>query len=440
MTQLTSHKSGALKGDATIPGDKSISHRSIMFGSLAEGLTTVTGLLEGEDVFATAAAMRAFGAKITKNDDNSYTIQGVGIGNLKTPTATLDMGNSGTSTRLLMGIIAGANITATLEGDASLTKRPMSRVIKPLEQMGATIIAQEGGRLPLTITGSTALKAITYEMPVASAQVKSCLLLAGLTAQGTTTIIENHPTRDHTENMLSAFGVELDIKPQQDESKAISVRGGQHLTPTNITVPSDPSSAAFPVVAALINQGSDITCNAVGLSPTRDGLYTTLIEMGADITINNKRKRGGEIIGDLHIKGSRPLKGITVPASRVPSMVDEFPILFIAAACAQGTTHMSGLAELRVKESDRLGVMAEGLKACGVKLDMGEDTLTIHGTGTAPKGGATIATHLDHRIAMSFLILGTATQEPVRIDDAEPIKTSFPNFITLMTDLGADIK
>lgn len=439
MTQLTARKSGALKGKADIPGDKSISHRSIMFGSLAQGVTIVTGLLEGEDVFATADAMRALGATITKHE-GIYTIKGIGIGNLQQPQTTLDMGNSGTSTRLLMGIIAGHNISATFEGDASLTKRPMGRVITPLQEMGATITAQDGGRLPLTVKGQAQLQSITYEMPVASAQVKSCLLLAGLTAKGTTSVIENHPTRDHTENMLRAFGVTVETKPLQGESKAISIKGGQTLKGTSIHVPADPSSAAFPVVAALLNKGSDITCKNVGLSPTRDGLYKTLIEMGADITITNKDTQGGEITGDLHIKGTNTLKGIIVPASRVPSMVDEFPILFVAAACAEGSTHMSGLAELRVKESDRLGVMAEGLKACGVKLEMTDDSLTIHGTGTPPKGGATIQTHLDHRIAMSFLVLGTVTEKPVRIDDAAPIKTSFPNFIDLMTTLGADIK
>jgi 3-phosphoshikimate 1-carboxyvinyltransferase len=434
---LQSKKSPPLTGIAIIPGDKSISHRALMFGAMTEGETIIGGLLEGEDVYATAEAMRSCGADITREGAGNWRVNGIGH-NFRTPKNPIDMGNSGTSTRLIMGLLTGHPVTATMTGDASLSKRPMGRVITPLEQIGAKIEATEGGKLPLTITGTDNPKAITYELPIASAQVKSAILLAGLNANGITTVIEDHPTRDHTENMLRYFGI--DLKIEKDGTKtAISVKGGQTLQPGLIQVPRDPSSAAFPVVAAIINEGSDITCENIGLSPTRDGLYQTLIEMGADITITNKRTEAGEIIANLHIKGTGPLTGIEVPASRVPSMIDEFPILAIAASCAQGTTHMTGLAELRVKESDRLAVMAEGLKACGVNLEMGEDSLTIHGNGKPPQGGTTVKTHLDHRIAMSFLILGTVTDQPVSIDDGAPIQTSFPNFIALMTELGAKI-
>lgn len=410
-----------------------------MIGALTEGETIINGLLEGEDVYATADAMRALGAKVKREGNGNWRTQGVGIGNLQTPAAPLDMGNSGTSTRLLMGLVAAHNITATFVGDASLSGRPMNRVIKPLQQMGAKIESSEGGRLPLTVHGTDQLKPISYETPIASAQVKSCIMLAGLNTQGTTTITEDHPTRDHSENMLRHFGIDVETETHQGGAQSISVTGGGTLEPCLIQIPRDPSSAAFPVVAALINQDSDIVCNHIGLSPTRDGIYQTLIEMGADIDIKNKRTEAGEIIGDLHVKAIKPLQGITVPAERVSSMIDEFPILAVAASCAEGTTYMTGLAELRVKESDRLLVMAEGLKACGVNLEMGEDSLTIHGTGTPPTGGATVTTHLDHRIAMSFLILGTASQSPITIDDAAPIRTSFPNFVELMNDLGADI-
>lgn len=408
-----------------------------MLGAITKGETIIGGLLEGEDVYATADAMRALGANILREGTGNWRVNGIGH-NFKTPQKPLDMGNSGTSTRLIMGLLTSHPVTATLTGDASLSKRPMGRVITPLTDMGATIDASEGGKLPLTITGTNQAKAITYELPVASAQVKSAILLAGLNANGTTTVIESHPTRDHTENMLRYFGIDLKVETNGKQT-AISLTGGQTLQPGLIQVPRDPSSAAFPVVAALINEGSDIICENIGLSPTRDGIYQTLIEMGADITITNKRIEAGEIIADLHVKGSRPLKGVNVPPDRVPSMIDEFPILAVAAACAHGTTTMTGLAELRVKESDRLAVMAEGLKACGVNLEIGEESLTIHGTGTPPQGGATIKTHLDHRIAMSFLILGTVTAHAITVDDASPIQTSFPNFVTLMTELGAKI-
>lgn len=429
-----------ITGHAPIPGDKSISHRSLMFGGLAIGETRITGLLEGEDVHCTAEAMRQMGATITRHNNGVWTCNGVGIGGLKEPENILDMGNSGTSTRLLMGLVGGHPIQATFAGDASLSKRPMNRVIKPLAEMGITVSAREGGRLPLTIKGPETVQPIEYTLPVASAQVKSAILLAGLSAMGQTTVIEQTPTRDHTENMLRHFGVRVDVDDLKTGGQKISVTGQQDLIAADILVPSDPSSAGFPIVAALINKGSEITLSNILMNDRRAGLYETLIEMGANIAYSNERVEGGEPVCDMTIKGTNILKGITVPESRVPSMIDEFPVLAVAASCAQGTTTMSGLEELRVKESDRLLMMYEGLKACGVNLEMGESSLTIHGTGTPPKGlqtSATIETALDHRIAMSFLILGTATQKPVTIDDVAPIRTSFPNFVDLMNDLGA---
>lgn len=415
-----------------------------MFGGLAIGKTTVTGLLEGEDVLCTAEAMRQMGATITRLDDGTWECHGVGIGGLKEPETALEMGNSGTSTRLLLGLVGGHNITATFIGDASLSKRPMNRVIIPLEQMGVTFKSREGGRLPVTSTGPETLMPIEYRLPVASAQVKSAILLAGLSAMGKTTVIEEKPTRDHTENMLRHFGIEVEVKDLDDGAQAISVSGQKDLKGANIIVPSDPSSAAFPTVAALINHGSEITLHNILMNDRRSGIYETLIEMGADITYSNQRNDGGEPVCDMHIKASQTLKGTTVPTSRVPSMIDEFPILAIAASCAQGTTIMTGLEELRVKESDRLLMIYNGLKACGVDCEMGEDSLTIHGNGSAPlglnKNNPPIETALDHRIAMSFLVLGTVTQNPITIDDAAPIKTSFPDFIDLMNALGADLK
>ena len=414
-----------------------------MLGALAIGETTISGLLEGEDVLHTADAMRAMGAQIEKDQSGLWHVHGVGLGGLHQPDAPLQMGNSGTSTRLLMGLVSGHNITASFEGDASLTKRPMNRVTKPLEMMGAAFEASEGGTLPLTVTGAQDVLAIEYELPVASAQVKSAILLAGLNARGKTTVIESKPTRDHTENMLRGFGVDVETKLLDDGRLAVSVIGEQDLKPCTIHVPSDPSSAAFPAVAAAIIAGSQIHMPRIGMNERRTGLFTCLKEMGADISFENEREENGEKIADITVKGG-PLKGITIPEARVPSMIDEFPILAMAAACAQGTTHMTGLEELRVKESDRLLMVAEGLKACGVELEMGADSLTIHGNGKPPPGlkerGAKIATALDHRIAMSFLVLGAVTDEPIEIDDGAPIQTSFPTFISLMNDLGLKIE
>lgn len=436
-TPFKSSKSGPLKGTASIPGDKSISHRSLMFGGLAEGKTTVHGLLEGEDVLNTAAAMRAMGATITKNTDGTWTTEGVGIGNLKSPGESMEMGNSGTSTRLLAGLVAGHPLTASFKGDASLTKRPMGRVVTPLTEMGAIFETSEGGRLPMTVTGAANPKAISYKLPVASAQVKSAVMLAGLRADGTTTVIETKPTRDHTENMLRHFGVRVDIEDLADGAQAVHLQGGQKMiADKDIFVPSDPSSAAFPAVAAAICEGSDVLLPRIGMNPRRNGIFLCLKDMGADIAFENERIEAGEPVADIRIRGTKILQGITVPEDRVPSMIDEFPILFVAASFANGVTKATGLEELRVKESDRLAMMAKGLEACGVKLEMGEDSLTIYGNGAAPKGGAVIETALDHRIAMSFLVMGMAAQTAITIDDIAPVATSFPNFVTLMNTLA----
>ena len=436
--KLTSQKSGPLKGYERVPGDKSISHRALMLGALAPDETMISGLLEGDDVLGTARALLQMGAKVFLGGDGLYRVHGTGIGFLEQPDGALDMGNSGTSARLMAGMIAGHPIVARMTGDASLSKRPMNRVIKPLTEMGAVFDTAEGGRLPMSITGTAKIKGMTYKLPVASAQVKSAILLAGLTADDPVTVIEATPTRDHTENMLKTFGFPVKIE-ETEEGAAITVQGGQQMQGCAIDVPADPSSAAFPVVAALINEGSDITLSRVCVNPRRTGLFETLKEMGAELAFLRERTESGEQVADIVVRATGPLKGIDVPPERIPSMIDEIPILAVAAACADGTTKLTGIAELRVKESDRLAVMAKGLTDCGVKLEEGEDSLTIHGTGKAPRGGATIATHLDHRIAMSFLVLGTATEEAVSIDDAKPIQTSFPNFTDILNDLGGEI-
>ena len=440
--RYTSSKSSSLTGTVDVPGDKSMSHRSIMFGLLAAGTTTVKGLLTGEDVMCTADAARALGASVTEKEDGTWVIESKGLKHLTEPDRVLDMGNSGTSTRLLMGLVAGYDFTCTFTGDHSLIKRPMARISDPLTAMGAKFITRTGGRLPLSVKGSAALNPISYELPVASAQVKSAILLAGLNAEGNTSVIETKPTRDHTENMLRHFGAVVDVETLDNNAQKITVHGKPDLKGCDIVIPADPSSAAFPVVAAILTEGSDIRIENVGMNERRAGVFTTLIEMGADITIENARDMAGEPVADLHVKYNGPLSGINVPAERVPSMIDEFPILSVAAACAKGTTTITDLAELRVKESDRLLMVAEGLKKCGVELEMAEDSLTVHGTGNAPKGtndADEIETALDHRIAMSFLVLGLATQNPVTIDDGSPIATSFPSFIPLMRALGAKI-
>lgn len=429
---------GPLKGRVRVPGDKSISHRSLMLSALAVGESTVEGLLEGEDVLATAAAMRAMGADIKRGDDGRWTIHGVGVGGLLQPQTALDMGNSGTSTRLLMGLVASHPITATFTGDASLSKRPMARVIDPLSQMGAEFTASPGGRLPLTLRGICPAVPIDYRLPVASAQVKSAILLAGLNTPGLTRVIEPVPTRDHSERMLKGFGAELSVELGADGARIISILGEAELKPQHIVVPGDPSSAAFPVVAALLVPGSDVVVENVGLNPTRAGLFEVLRMMGGQIELVDEREVGGEPVADLRVRGSA-LKGVEVPSGIVPSMVDEFPILFVAAALAEGRTVTRGLEELRVKESDRIAVMAEGLRAIGARVEETEDGLIIDGTsGEKLPGGATIAAHLDHRIAMSFAVAGLMARDAVTIDDMAPVQTSFPIFTDLMRTLGAE--
>lgn len=435
-----SKKSGPLNGRAVIPGDKSISHRAVMFGGLAEGETIISGLLEGEDVLSTAKAMRKLGATITKCDDGLWRCYGVGTKGLQETSETIDMGNSGTSVRLLMGVVSGYAMNTNFVGDASLTKRPMGRVMNPLKDMGAEFDARDGGCLPLTVKGSPTLQSIQYTLPIASAQVKSAVLLAGLNATGKTQVTEPAACRDHTENMLRHFGVDVEISHDEENRRVITVEGGKTLQGCAVDVPADPSSAAFPVVAALLCPNSEVDVFGVCYNETRNGIYKTLIEMGADIEILRSYDQGGETVVDMRVRGGQPLKGIDVPAERVPSMIDEFPILAVAASCAEGTTNMSGLEELRVKESDRLAIMAQGLAATGVDLKEGESTLSINGTGKPPKGGATIETMHDHRIAMSFLVLGFVTEEPMHIDDASPINTSFPNFVSLMRGIGAIIE
>ncbi|CAN5374525.1 3-phosphoshikimate 1-carboxyvinyltransferase [soil metagenome] len=431
--------SAPLAGTVTVPGDKSISHRSLMLGALAVGETVIEGLLEGEDVLATAAAMRAMGADITRDDAGTWHVHGVGVGGLLQPQVALDMGNSGTSTRLLMGLIASHAITATFTGDASLSKRPMGRVTDPLSLMGATFLASPGGRLPLTMRGLCPAVPIEYRLPVASAQVKSAILLAGLNAPGITRVIEPVPTRDHSERMLRGFGATLEVEVQADGTRIISVTGEAELKPQAITVPGDPSSAAFPIVAALLVPGSEVTVTNVGMNPTRAGIFEILRAMGADLTYSNERLVGGEPIADITARHSI-LTGIDVPPEVAPSMIDEFPILFVAASLAKGTTHTSGLDELRVKESDRLALMATGLARIGARVEEGEDGLVIHGTGGDPlKGGnaaPVIAASLDHRIAMSFAVAGLVTTSGLTVDDMRPVATSFPTFLPLLASLG----
>ena len=435
---LRSRAGSALSGTACVPGDKSISHRALMFGALAIGETRITGLLEGEDVLRTAAALRAMGVGVTRHADDTWTVDGVGVGGLHAAAEPLYMGNSGTTTRLIAGILAGHGFATTLDGDASLRKRPMGRVIEPLSRMGAEFAASDGNRLPMTITGRDALIPIEYETPVASAQVKSAVLLAGLHAPGETSVIERQATRDHTERMLRHFGATVREEPAAGGGTRITVVGQPELHAAPVAVPGDPSSAAFPAVAALIVPGSEMLLTDVGINPARTGLYTSLAEMGAALEWRNRREVAGEPVADLAVRASA-LRGIEVPAECAPSMIDEYPILAVAAAFAEGDTVMRGLGELRVKESDRLAAIARGLAACGVAVEEGEDSLIVHGTGGVPAGGATIETELDHRLAMSFLVLGMATGAPVAVDDAAPIETSFPGFRDLMAALGADI-
>lgn len=439
MPSLTSHLSDPLSGAVRVPGDKSISHRALMLGAVALGQTRITGLLEGEDVLCTAEAMRAMGAKVERLENGEWVVNGMGVGGLLAPDRDLDMGNSGTAVRLLMGLVAGQGIKVTFKGDASLSSRPMNRVITPLVQVGAVFEASEGGRLPLTMHGAEDPMPITYELPVASAQVKSAVLLAGLNAPGETVVVEPKPTRDHSEKMLTHFGAQVTVEKLDGGARRITLKGQPELEGRDVIVPADISSAAFPLVAACIVEGSDITVTNVGLNSLRAGVVETLKDFGANIEIFNQRIEAGEIIGDVRVV-SGPLQGCVVPASRAPAQIDEYPVLFAAAACAQGESRFEGLEELRVKESDRLSVMAEGLRACGVDLEEGDDWLVIRGVGGTDKrvpGGAEVASKLDHRIAMSFLVLGLAAEKTITVDDASPIDTSFPGFRNLMENLGA---
>lgn len=435
---LVAIRSGALSGTVRVPGDKSISHRSLMFGALALGETRIEGLLTGEDVLRTADALRALGASIERLDDDTWRTRGRGVGGLAEPSRVLDMGNSGTAARLLMGLVSTHPFTSIFTGDASLVKRPMARVTVPLSKMGASFVLRSNGRLPGAVVGTSMPVPIEYRLPVASAQVKSAILLAGLNTPGRTTVIEAEHTRDHTERMLRHFGVEVREEVLEDGALAVSVTGEANLVARDLRVPSDPSSAAFPAVAALLCPGSAVRLPGIGTNARRTGLYETLREMGADIAFQDPREEAGEPVADLLVRASA-LRGVEVPPERAPSMIDEYPILAMAAACASGPTVMRGIGELRVKESDRLAMVADGLVACGVKVEAGEDWMVVHGTGKPPKGGARIATALDHRIAMSFLVLGLATDEPVGVDDGSFIDTSFPGFVALMNGLGARI-
>ncbi len=436
---MTSHACGPLTGDARVPGDKSISHRSLILGALSVGETRISGLLEGQDVLDTAKAMRAFGAQVEDHGGGEWSVHGVGVGGFAEPEQVIDCGNSGTGVRLIMGAMATSPITATFTGDASLNGRPMARITDPLALFGTQSVGRAGGRLPMTLVGAAQPVPVEYSVPVPSAQVKSAVLLAGLNAPGKTVVIEAEATRDHTERMLAGFGAEISVE-ETDGGRRITLTGQPELIPQKIDVPRDPSSAAFPVCAALIVPGSDVLVPGIGLNPTRAGLFTTLREMGADLTYENERHEGGEPVADLRARFSPDLKGIDVPPERAASMIDEYPVLSVVASFADGQTVMHGVKELRVKESDRIDAMAVGLRANGVTVDDGSDWWTVQGRGHGNvSGGATCASHLDHRIAMSFLVLGTATQKPVRVDDGGPIATSFPIFEPLMAALGAKI-
>ena len=437
---MTSCACGPLNGHAEVPGDKSISHRSLILGALSVGETKISGLLEGQDVLDTAKAMRAFGAEVTDLGEGNWSVHGVGVGGFAEPENIIDCGNSGTGVRLIMGVMATSPITATFTGDASLNGRPMARVIDPLAEFGCQSVGRKGGRLPMTLVGAADPVPVRYVVPVPSAQVKSAVLFAGLNAPGKTVVIEKEATRDHTERMLAGFGAEITIEVT-DEGRVITLTGQPELKPQTIAVPRDPSSAAFPVCAAIIVPGSDVLVPGIGLNPTRAGLFTTLREMGADLTYENEREEGGEPVADLRARFSPDLHGIEVPVERAASMIDEYPVLSVVASFASGKTHMPGVKELRVKESDRIDAMATGLRANGVDVDEGPDWWSVHGLGHGNvKGGATCVSHLDHRIAMSFMIMGMAASNPVSLDDGGPIATSFPIFEGLMGGLGADIR
>jgi 3-phosphoshikimate 1-carboxyvinyltransferase len=437
LASLTARRNGPLQGRVRVPGDKSISHRALIVGALAVGETRISGLLEGEDVLNTAKTVRALGARVESRGQGEWRVQGVGVAGFAEPAGALDFGNSGTGCRLMLGAVAGCPIAATFDGDASLRKRPMRRVLEPLERIGAHTPSSSDGYLPLTLSGARDPIPIVFEPRVASAQLKSAVLLAGLAAPGETVVIEAEATRDHTEKMLAHFGADVRIESHGQLGRRITLVGQPELAPRPIMVPADPSSAAFPLVAAAITPGSDVILEGVMLNPLRSGLIVTLAEMGASIERLGTRKVGGEEIADLRVRGGT-LRGVEVPAARAPAMIDEYPVLAVAAAFAEGTTIMRGLKELRVKESDRLAGTAELLRANGVTVDVAGDDLIVIGQGRA-RGGGLVATHMDHRIAMSALVMGIASVRGVKIDDASFIATSFPGFVDLMRGLGADL-
>jgi 3-phosphoshikimate 1-carboxyvinyltransferase len=434
---LTAERSEGLSGRFVVPGDKSISHRAFMFGAMAMGETIIEGLLEGEDVLATGRAMTALGAKIDKRE-GKWHVHGLGVGGFLEPRTALDFGNSGTGVRLTMGLVGTYDFTTRFIGDPSLSSRPMGRVLDPLRAIGVDVIEHYDNKLPITLRGPRHPVPIDYRVPMASAQVKSCVLLAGLVIPGTTTVIEPILTRDHTEKMLRGFGADIAVTTTSDGERVIEVVGLPDLRGQILTIPGDPSSAAFAIVAGLIVPGSDIVIENVLMNPTRTGLITTLLDMGAAIEIFDHRQSGGEDVADLRVRHSE-LRGVSVPAERAPSMIDEYPVLAVAAAFADGETIMHGLSELRVKESDRLAAVARGLEANGVDCEEGEDTLLVRGQGRV-SGGGTVATHLDHRIAMAFLVMGMASDHPVTVDDDRMIATSFPTFVPGFTVLGASFR
>jgi len=436
VTALQSTTAQPLRGRIRVPGDKSISHRALMIGASAVGRTRITGLLASEDVLGTAAALRALGAGIGR-DCEDWIVDGVGVGGFVSPDDVIDLGNSGTSARLLLGLMATQDIRAHITGDASLRRRPMDRVIAPLSRMGASFDTAPGGRLPMLLHGTGEPVPIEYEVPVPSAQVKSSVLLAALNTPGETTVIERRATRDHTENMLAAFGADIAVAAEGD-GRRIRVRGYAELTATDVNVPADPSSAAFPGVAALLVPGSEVIIENVGMNPLRAGLFETLREMGADLEVRDPRAAAGETVADLVFRHGR-LRGVDVPAARAPAMIDEYPVLAIAAACADGETRLRGLAELRVKESDRFAAIVDGLGACGAAVRADGDDIIIRGNGSPPPGGARIAVNLDHRVAMAYLVLGAATAAAIEVDDGTAIATSFPGFTDMMNGLGAAI-
>lgn len=432
---LSALPSGALTGSVSVPGDKSISHRSLMLGALTVGETRIAGLLESADIMATADAMRAFGATVERRADGEWRVSGLGPGGLLEPEGVIDFGNAGTGVRLAIGVAGAHPFSTTFVGDPSLSRRPMGRVLDPLREMGADVVARSGDRLPLSVRGADPMAPITYRVPVPSAQVKSAVLLAALSVEGITTVIEPVPTRDHTERMLKGFGADIATERSDDGATVIRLVGRPELQPQSVTVPADPSSAAFLIVAGLLVEGSDVTVKNMLLNPSRTGLIATLKEMDADLSVENERLSGGETIGDVRVRASR-LKGVSVPPERAPSMIDEYPVLAVAASFAEGATSMHGLDELRVKESDRLAAVARGLEANGVACREGEASLVVEGGRV--RGGGAVATHLDHRIAMSFLVMGLAAEQPVTVDDSTIIGTSFPSFVELLRGLGAE--